>query len=233
MITMEKEEKQSCTLCGNDSAVFFVQGKTHGQLREYWKCERCDCIFVPEQFHLSEKHEVERYEEHNNEDATEYRQYLQRMVEPVIDLFRTTEGSDIWQIIDYGAGPVPVLQRMMKEEGYQVEITDKYFSDEETPNSRYDLVISTEVVEHFRKPNTDWDNLLLLVKPGGYVAVMTQLWQPRLGQTKEDFLRWHYRGDPTHIIFYAEPTIEYIAEVFDLSIVFFNKKNGTVIFQKA
>lgn len=230
MITMEKEEKQICTLCGNDSAVFFVKGKTHGQIREYWKCQNCDCIFVPEQFHLSEKNEIERYEEHNNEDAIEYRQYLQRMVEPVIDLLQTSERSDTWQILDYGAGPVPVLQQMMKEEGYQVEITDKYFSDEGTPNSRYDLVISTEVVEHFRKPNEDWENLLRLVKPGGYVAVMTQLWTE--GDDIETFLRWHYRGDPTHIIFYTEKALRYIAALHELDIVFFNKKNGTVILQK-
>ena len=47
-----------------------------------------------------------------------------------------------------------------------------------------------------------------LVRPGGLLAVMTGFQPKGAG----DFSNWHYRRDPTHVVFYAEKTFALLAE---------------------
>jgi hypothetical protein len=45
-----------------------------------------------------------------------------------------------------------------------------------------------------------------LVRPGGWLAIMTCF------LTDDDRFRdWHYRTDPTHVVFYREATLRHLA----------------------
>ena len=51
-----------------------------------------------------------------------------------------------------------------------------------------------------------------IVRPGGWLAVMTCF------QTDDArFARWHYRLDPTHVVFYREATLATLAANLGLS----------------
>ena len=48
-----------------------------------------------------------------------------------------------------------------------------------------------------------------LVRDGGLLAVLTSFQPERADQ----FAGWHYRRDPTHVVFYAGETLALLAEV--------------------
>jgi len=65
-----------------------------------------------------------------------------------------------------------------------------------------------------------------LLKPGGLLAVMTCF------QTDDTrFASWHYRRDPTHVVFYKEETLESIAKQHQWSLEV--PRKDVAIFTKA
>ena len=132
--------------------------------------------------------------------------------------------------LDYGCGPGPTLSRMLQEAGMIMDIYDPYYApDPDVLGKQYDFATCTEVVEHFRDPARDWSQLTVLLKPGGWLGVMTQLAPP-----PESFLQWRYRQDPTHVSFYSLATFGWIADRFGFAMeqvrsdVVVLHKNGTV-----
>jgi cyclopropane fatty-acyl-phospholipid synthase-like methyltransferase len=70
----------------------------------------------------------------------------------------------------------------------------------------YDFITCSETAEHFHHPTDEFDRLDRLLRPGGWLALMTCF------QTDDDrFADWHYRKDPTHVVFYREVTMRTIA----------------------
>jgi hypothetical protein len=88
---------------------------------------------------------------------------------------------------------------------------DLYFhSDPEILNREYDLVYASEVAEHFRNPAAEFRRLRgLLGSGGGKLVLMTLLYTP-----ERDFNSWSYRRDPTHLVFYSNETLIWIAQAF-------------------
>ncbi len=64
--------------------------------------------------------------------------------------------------------------------------------------------------------------LLSHIKKDGYLLIMT-LFQP---EKKDDFLKWFYIKDATHIGFFTEKTFNYLASQYNLEIIKSNKKNS-------
>ncbi|HEY9569153.1 MAG TPA: methyltransferase domain-containing protein, partial [Thalassobaculum sp.] len=56
------------------------------------------------------------------------------------------------------------------------------------------------------RPAEEFDRLGRLLRPGGWLAVMT-----RFQSDDVPFAGWHYRRDPTHVTFYREATFRRIA----------------------
>lgn len=51
---------------------------------------------------------------------------------------------------------------------------------------------------------------MAMVRPGGWLAIMTCF------QTDDArFANWHYRKDPTYVVFYREETFHYLANRSD------------------
>jgi len=79
-----------------------------------------------------------------------------------------------------------------------------YFSD--IFSKKYDFITCTETAEHFFDPYKEFNVLDGLLVSGGWLGVMTCFLTD-----EELFGNWHYRRDPTHVVFYAEKTFEVIA----------------------
>lgn len=146
------------------------------------------------------------YDLHDNDpDDLGYRRFLSKLIEPL--LARLAPDS---QGLEFGCGPGPALARMLEEKGLAVTLYDPYFHPEATAlQSTYDFITCTEVVEHLHDPWQTFDQLNGLLKPGGWLGVMTCF------QTDDErFANWHYRRDPTHVVFYRERTLAYVASHF-------------------
>jgi hypothetical protein len=72
---------------------------------------------------------------------------------------------------------------------------------------RYHFITCSEVAEHFHDPAAEFARLAGLLQPGGTLAVMTRWLADGV-----DFARWHYRRDPTHVVFYRPATFRHLAQ---------------------
>jgi SAM-dependent methyltransferase len=171
--------------------------------RAYWRCRICQASFLAPDQRLAAAAEYAHYLHHENDPADPgYRRFLAKLADPLLE--RLTPGS---RGLDYGCGPGPALAAMLGEAGHEVALYDPFFQPESAPlEQTYDFITCTEVVEHFHDPAGEFDRFGQLLRPGGWLAIMTCF---QVDDTR--FAAWHYRQDPTHVIFYREATFRFIA----------------------
>jgi len=171
--------------------------------KTYWRCNRCEARYLDTGCLPAPAAEQAHYLLHRNEphDAR-YRIFLSKLATPLLGLL--TESS---RGLDFGCGPGPALAFMLREAGHQVALYDPLFWPDRTVlNGHYDFVTCTETAEHFHDPASEFSRLMDLVRPGGLLAIMTCF------QTDDArFANWHYRKDPTHVVFYREKTFQFLA----------------------
>jgi hypothetical protein len=196
-----------CTLCAQPSNPFCEDKK-----RQYFRCTICDLIFADPATHLTVEDEKSIYAFHKNDpDDTRYRQFLRQLSAPMLE--KITPGM---HGLDFGSGPGPTLNLMLEEAGMTMSLYDIFYApDQGQLDQRYDFVTCSEVAEHFYQPDQSWPELIRLVKPGGWLGVMTWLFTQ---ETAENFQRWSYKGDLTHVSFYTPRTVQWIAEHFGLDV---------------
>lgn len=148
--------------------------------------------------------EAAQYRLHRNDVNDQgYRRFLTKLVGPLAQ--RLPDGA---HGLDFGCGPGPVGAVMLRERGFAVAEFDPLFAPDQTVlNRQYDFILCSEVFEHFHHPAREIARLDDLLKPGGWLGVMTGFEQP-----EQDFATWHYRRDPTHVVFYRETTLQWIAD---------------------
>ena len=197
-----------CPLCKSKKNKLLYKD----QIREYLKCNTCELIFVPTQFHLSEFEEKLRYDTHNNDSKDHrYRQFLSQLSEPLRSLLPNPSVG-----LDFGCGPGPTLSLMLEIEGHKVDLYDKFYvKDKSVFDKEFDFITLTEVIEHLSNPIFELEKLALALKPSGYIAIMTQIFTE--GQSFKD---WYYKNDPSHIGFYNQKSFRFLANHLDLAINF-------------
>ena len=195
------EVAPSCPLCGSAEAT--AEGS---EQRRFWRCRECNLVFLDPNLLPTPEAELAHYLTHENDPADHrYRDFLSRVADPLLEVVR--EGATG---LDYGAGPGPTLSRMLSERGRPTADFDPFFAnDSELLDRQYDFVACTETVEHFHRPRAEFERLDGLVRPGGTLAVMTELL--REGVAVAD---WWYARDPTHVSLFSKATLEWIAGRF-------------------
>jgi len=172
--------------------------------QHYLRCPECQCTVMAPECHLSSEQEKAIYQYHdNNPDDPGYRRFLSKVADPLLPrLPRGAHG------LDFGCGPGPVLAGMLEEAGMTMALYDPFFHPQpDVLQQQYDFITCTEVLEHLHQPAAVVRQLDGLLKPGGLLAVMTCF------QTDDTrFASWHYRRDPTHVVFYKEETLALIAK---------------------
>lgn len=190
----------ACPLCGGRSAPFYRTD------RDFLRCGTCALTFVPASQHATPAAEHARYATHRNgpEDAG-YRAFLDKLLAPMAA--RLSAGA---AGLDYGSGPGPTASVMMRGRGFIMRDYDPLFApDEDALRGAYAFITCTEVVEHFRRPAENFNNLDALLEPGGTLGVLT-------GVLEDDaaFPAWWYHKDATHVAFYRPETLAWIARRF-------------------
>ena len=92
--------------------------------------------------------------------------------------------------LDYGSGPGPTLSVMLEEHGFRMNIYDPYFA-----------------------PNTD--TLEQTYDFITWLGVMTEMLV-----SDENFAEWWYHREPTHVCFYKQATMAWIATQYDWEVVY-------------
>ncbi len=202
------DQEHPCPLCGNaDSYSFFVD-----KIRHYQRCSGCDLVFVSPRYWLSTIAEKATYDLHENSaEDPGYRCFLSRLSTPLMEKLETGQTG-----LDFGCGPGPALPAMLAEHGLRVDLYDPlYYNETAVFSKTYDFICATEVVEHLRDPSDVFSSLFRMLKPGGWLGIMT-----KLVIDQEAFSQWHYIRDLTHICFYSQSTYAYIARRFHAELDF-------------
>ena len=212
---------ETCPVCRAGSPVPFrrVRG------RDYWRCRHCAATLLDPAGRLPRQDEYAHYLTHEIDSADpRYRAFLARLADPL--LAKLTPGSTG---LDYGCGPGPALAEMLREAGHRVALYDPFFHPDDGPlRYCYDFIVCTETAEHFFRPAQEFDRLDCLLRPGGWLGLMTCF------QTEDSlFENWHYAKDPTHVTFYREETLCVIAvqrdwacEIVDRNVALFQKRSA-------
>lgn len=199
MATRSAPESQPCPLCDAEAC-------RHAEVSSgtYFRCGECDLISQWRAELPGREAEFAHYGTHENSpDDPGYRRFLDRLARPLFELLPV--GA---QGLDYGCGPGPALSVMAREAGFGMADYDPFFADRpELLQRRYDFVTCTEAVEHFHHPRTEFDRIAGMLRPGGYLGLMTEL-----HDTGGDFGDWWYHRDPTHVNFLSSRTVEWLAE---------------------
>lgn len=196
-----------CPLCTSTACVPY-----HEDLkRHYFRCTVCALIFVPENHWLSSVDEKAEYDLHENtSDDPGYRRFLSRLTIPMLGKLKPGQIG-----LDFGCGPGPTLSAMLEEAGHHMELYDPFYADDpQVLEKTYDFICTTEVVEHLQNPLKEFTTLFSCLKPGGWLGIMTKM-------TRDDltaFSNWHYIRDLTHICFYHQKSLEWIARRFEADI---------------
>ncbi|MBD3898277.1 class I SAM-dependent methyltransferase [Halomonas sp. ML-15] len=201
-------DSPTCPLCAGADCTHYHRDAR----RVYLQCPRCALIFVPSAFHLGPAEERAVYDQHQNspQDAG-YRRFLSRLFTPL-----SAKLSPGACGLDFGSGPGPTLSVMFEEAGHSMAIYDPYYApDTAVLADAYDFITATEVVEHLSAPGHELARLVGLLRPGGWLGLMTK--RPTSHAT---FVHWHYILDPTHVSFYSDATFTWLAEHLGMQVEF-------------
>lgn len=210
----------TCKICGQDTHTLYDP-----QLKiDYDQCHHCGFTYKQPTYHKTPQEEQTEYNRHNNSfESVGYVKMFEDFIKDFINPLHVTGKG-----LEFGSGPGPVLKELLHRKGFEMYDFDPYYNNNtEYLQHTYDLITSTEVVEHFADPMKEFTHLASLLKEGGYLAIMTSF----NTFNNEEFLKWWYRRDVTHIAFYRLQTMEFIAEQLGLKIHTHNNKN-VIVFQK-
>jgi SAM-dependent methyltransferase len=200
-----------CPLCHHSSEVFYLHRHKH-----YYFCTNCFSISLCEHHRLEPEHEKQHYTHHkNNVEDLNYQQFVSPITSQIKkDFDKLSKG------LDFGCGTGPVIQHILHKEGYKIDLYDHYFyPNTEIFDKKYDFIVASEVVEHFYHPDQEFSRLHQMLKPGGKLYIMTELFSE-----KKCFDAWYYKNDPTHVFFYNKKTMQWISNKFGFHQVENNKR---------
>jgi SAM-dependent methyltransferase len=196
-----------CTLC--DGTQLNILKSNFDKI--FFECELCGLIFTDPSTRPDSALEIERYNLHKNDpNDPNYRKFLSKVTTPLLSyLTKDMIG------LDYGCGPGPAIDKIFAEHGIAVKNYDPYFAPLEfTESQQFDFIVSTETIEHFYNPQKDFNKISKLIRPGGYLAVMTEVFDNTI-----PFDSWWYAKEPTHVSLYQPKTFEWIAKYYNWTIL--------------
>tara|TARA_Y100000588_G_scaffold159460_1_gene173400 strand:- start:669 stop:1274 length:606 start_codon:yes stop_codon:yes gene_type:complete len=190
--------------------------------RVYLQCQQCELVFVKPDQRLEANEEKAHYDLHENDPGDAgYRRFLSRIADPLTDKISSNSYG-----LDFGCGPGPTLSIMLEEAGHTMELYDIYYHPETSVLEKtYDFMTATEVIEHLYHPDKVWQQWLNLVKPKGWIGLMT-----KLVIDVDAFAGWHYKNDPTHVVFFSRQTFQFLAERDKLELEFIG--NDVILLRK-
>lgn len=191
-----------CKLCRSPAVESFFSDPP----RTYIHCKSCDLIFTTENSYLSPAQEKERYEMHDNSEANDgYVRFLQIVAEMVI---ATTPAAG--SVLDFGCGKNAVLEGIIKRQcSLKCDSYDPQFNRIiDFSGKKYDTIVVCEVIEHLRNLQEELVLINKLVKTGGKMIIRTQKYG-----SMEVFPAWWYRQDTTHINFFNDTTLSFVASL--------------------
>lgn len=217
-------DSMPCAVC-RGAAGFFLKNNESG--RNFFRCAGCGYIFAaPDEQRLS--HEEERAffkgQWERTPDGGNAGCY------PHILSLAQSCGIAPVKALDFGCGNAGLI-RFLRANGIPAYGIDRVPVDNDMrpfvfedfgklPDMKFDLITAIEVFEHLPDPAPVLDELLARLSPEGFLFITTALTNRAMAHIKY-FPHWIYQKDSTHIGFFAERTMEYLAHKNGLELQVF------------
>lgn len=197
-----------CPLCASGGARALSNPR-----RAFLRCPACGFAWAAEGSRPDAAASRERYALHRNDPGDPgYAAYLSAIADAALAACPRPPRS----ILDWGSGPVPAMARILEGRGFGAATWDPFFAPEPVPApASFDLVLCVEVAEHFADPAADFLAMASRLRPGGVLAVHTGL----APEDDEAFLSWWYVEDPTHVSFFSEAGLRFLARCASLRVL--------------
>jgi len=202
---------ENCPLCKGEAEIFCEKPK-----HLFYKCTNCEGIFRPKHTFLTAVEEKEHYEKHNNDVFDgRYQNFVSPIVNAVLRDFTPNSTG-----LDFGSGTGPVVSKMLRDKGFQIENYDLYFENNpELLTRKYDYISCCEVMEHFKQPLLEFQLLHSMLLPNGKLYCKTEVFK-----NQKPFEDWYYKDDFTHVFIYQPKTLEWIKNEFHFSNLIIKEK---------
>jgi len=184
-------------------------------------CKICNLVFSETRFVPSLKEQKKRYIQPNNGvQYTVYLNSLNLVIEQTTPLL-----SKEMTGLDFDCGPTPVIGTLLEKQGINcINYDPIYFN--EIPEGQYDFIFANECFEHFFFPAKEIRKIKDLLKPNGYLIVITEKWN-----SSTVFTKWPFAKDSMHVSFYHSDSFQYIAAKYGFTACP-SKNQKVFIFQK-
>jgi SAM-dependent methyltransferase len=194
----------ACPVCGFPGDYPLEAGK-----RRFKRCKQC--AFIQAQTFPTEEEARRRYELHDNGAGNEgYSRFLSSVIEKAL-----AAAPGARSVLDWGSGPNPLAVDLLRQRGFSVTGWDPFFASENEPlEAAYDLILCIETAEHFFDPQKEFRRISQSLKQDGLAVLHTHL-APLDDST---FSTWWYKEDFTHVSFYTEESLRFLAEDAGLSV---------------
>jgi len=191
-----------CPLCTSKSDFFH---ETDNKI--YNKCSCCKAIFLLPEFYLSAEKEKKHYLKHNN-DVFDVN--YQKFVSPISDYVLSNRSIND-EGLDFGAGTGPVISKLLSDKSFSIHQYDPFFhTQKDLLNNTYNYIVCCEVIEHFHFPYKEFELMHKLLRPGGDLLCMTEIYNETI-----NFEKWYYKNDPTHVFIFQKASLEWIKDHFN------------------
>lgn len=204
----------NCKIC--DSATNTIEDSRNNIL--YYHCDCCQFISKSPDNYIEFHEERSIYDYHNNSiEDKNYVEMFRNFIDSAVTPFKHSG-----KLLDFGSGPEPVLVQLLNNEyNFDVEYYDLHYSPEKIYiNKKYDVVVSTEVIEHIKNPLETFKLIYELLEPDGIFSIMTLYHY----NDYDRFLKWWYIRDKSHISFYNDVTLKKIADIVGFKILYTDNK---------
>jgi len=209
---------KTCVVCGSKELQPFMKI----DCKYYWTCVVCKVRILSQQHWLSSDEEFKYYQTHRNISSDPgYQKFVSQLANPILNKLTSNSRG-----LDFGSGPDPALSVILRQNGHQMTLYDPFFFPcKQSLKQTYDFIVCSEAAEHFHEPAIEFQKFDRLLVDNGWIGIMTNF------QTEDtQFKNWHYRRDPTHVIFYRQETFKVIGKRWNWE-PYFPSKN-VVLFQK-
>ncbi|QYK01316.1 methyltransferase domain-containing protein [Shewanella psychrotolerans] len=205
-----------CPLCSSDKTTPFYQDRK----RAIHRCKTCMLLFADASSHLPPDAELKKYQTANNKHKP--------MQQLILSLVTQLEQLSKQHLVGLNFGRVVAdsVVDVLINKGHQLHQYDPFFApDHQLLRQQYDFICCYKVFEHFRFPSREWHLLCSLLKPGGWIAINTQLITELNG-----FAKWHHKNNLTHVSFYQRATFQFLAKQAHFTLLF--ASNDLILVQK-
>lgn len=195
-----------CPLCRQSDRLEQIDGPIG---RAYRMCHHCRLISVTPEHYPDTEDEKSRYLTHKNGITYPgYVKFLKRALDPTLPYLPPKAAG-----LDYGCGPYPTLSILAGRAGIACRDYDPLFFPE-LPPGPFDVIFATESVEHFFRPDDEFSTIAGILKRGGILTIMTETWTD-----PDRFATWYYSKDLTHVCFFHDESIRFLADTFGFEIL--------------